>query len=380
MVFFSKGLGSADKSFLLCVLFLMGLGLVQVYSSSFIFATEVFNDGFYFFRKQLIFSFLGLFIILCLCFSPPQWLRFGGWIWVFSIVGVLLTLFDLGIKAGGATRWLRLPFEQRIEPSEFLKIGVPFLMGLLLTREIHFLDLKKHGYKVAWVVFFLSFLLLLKQPDFGSFLICVALSFAILFVYGIKWRYVFLCFLSFAAGFYLLVINVPYRYSRVLSFLDPWADPSKKGFQAIQSMLTFQSGGVFGVGLGEGQGKLFFLPEAHTDFTLAILAEEVGFLGFSLVLFIYGYLIYKSFRISLQSRQPFFQYVSFGLSFLFTLSVFLNIGVVLGLVPTKGLTLPFLSYGGSSLVATCFLMGALLNIDRLNKERMRARHSGFGGL
>jgi cell division protein FtsW len=165
-------------------------------------------------------------------------------------------------------------------------------------------------------------------------------------------------------AFYVLVMSVPYRRARVLAFLDPWADPDQKGFQVIQSMLSFSSGGIFGAGLGQGQGKLFFLPEAHTDFTMAVLGEEIGFIGFISVMALYGFIVVRGFQIALKTENTFRRALALGITITFAFSVFINAGVVMGLLPTKGLTLPFLSYGGSSLVALSLVLGLLLNIEK----------------
>lgn len=148
-----------------------------------------------------------------------------------------------------------------------------------------------------------------------------------------------------------------------MTFLDPWSDPANKGFQVIQSLLSFHSGGVTGVGLGQGQGKLFFLPEAHTDFTMAVFGEELGFIGFCLLLVLYGFVVFKTFQISFKAKDTFQKCLALGFALIFSFSVFINMGVALGLLPTKGLTLPFLSYGGSSLLCLCFLFGLVINIE-----------------
>ncbi|MGE3757541.1 MAG: FtsW/RodA/SpoVE family cell cycle protein, partial [Pseudobdellovibrionaceae bacterium] len=178
-------------------------------------------------------------------------------------------------------------------------------------------------------------------------------------------------------AFYILVMSVPYRRARVLGFLDPWSDPESKGFQVIQSMLSFHSGGLTGVGLGQGQGKLFFLPEAHTDFTLAVLGEEMGFVGFILLMFLYGFIVFKGFQIAIRTGSPFRKAVALGLTMTFALTVFINVGVVLGILPTKGLTLPFLSYGGSSLLTKSLMFGFLLAIERTDREEKSKISSHF---
>lgn len=211
---------------------------------------------------------------------------------------------------------------------------------------------------------FVPVFLLLKQPDFGSFAIIVLVGFSILFAFGLKWRWIALAAGTIAPAFYFLVMNVDYRRARILSFLDPWADPASRGFQVIQSMLSFHSGGITGVGLGQSQGKLFFLPEAHTDFTVAILGEELGFLGFTAILLIYGFIIFRGIQLSIKSEDVFSKTAALGITMTFAFSVFINVGVALGMLPTKGLTLPFLSYGGSSLVVLSLMFGILINIER----------------
>jgi cell division protein FtsW len=214
--------------------------------------------------------------------------------------------------------------------------------------------------------------LVLRQPDFGTFFICCAVFIGVLFAFGLKWRYVIGSITVAIPSFYFLVMKVPYRRARILAFLDPWADPEQKGFQVIQSMLSIQSGGLTGAGLGQGQGKLFFLPEAHTDFTLAVLGEEMGFLGILVVLALYGYLVFRGLQITTRTERPFAKVLALGLSLTFALSVFINAGVVMGLLPTKGLTLPFLSSGGSSLVMSCFLFGLLLSVERVDRQMIPA--------
>jgi cell division protein FtsW len=211
--------------------------------------------------------------------------------------------------------------------------------------------------------------LLLLQPDFGSLIICSTVLLTLLFCFGLKRRYIIGSLAVLIPLFYFMVIMVPYRRARILAFLDPWSDPGKGGFQVIQSLLSLYSGGLWGAGLGQGQGKLFFLPEAHTDFTLAVLGEEMGFAGVGFVLFLFTFLIFRGFQISAKAPSRFAQAVALGLTVAFSLQVIINMGVVMGLLPTKGLTLPFLSYGGSSLLINALCFGILLNIGRHSNAR-----------
>jgi cell division protein FtsW len=185
----------------------------------------------------------------------------------------------------------------------------------------------------------------------------------ILFCFGLNWKILATGILASIPVFYLMVMRVPYRRARVMAFLDPWSDPENSGFQAIQSMLSMRSGGLWGVGLGQGQGKLFFLPEAHTDFTLAVFGEELGFIGMSILLILYAFILIRCLQVALSVHTKFLRITVIGLTSIFWLSVMINAGVVMGLLPTKGLTLPFLSYGGSSLVMMGLLFGVILNIE-----------------
>lgn len=352
-----------SSSLLLAVIALLGVGLVQVYSSSYIFATESYGDGLYFFKRQLLFAGLALIVLLVTASIPFRLVEKWGWA-AWPVGGALLAATfvpGLGVRVGGALRWLQLPAGFRFEPSELLKIAFVLLVASLLTRSENFLS----RVKPWWIALALvaPFFLLLKQPDFGSFAILLMTGLSLLFAFGLRWRWIVGAFAVLTPAFYVLVMSVPYRRARVLSFLDPWADPEQKGFQAIQSMLSFHSGGLTGAGLGQGQGKLFFLPEAHTDFTLAVFGEEMGFMGVLVLLALYGFIVFRGVQIAMRAESTFQRAAALGFSTVFAFTVFINAGVVMGLLPTKGLTLPFLSYGGSSLLVFSFMFGLLLSIE-----------------
>lgn len=352
-----------DKGLLIVLAAFMGFGLVQVYSSSFIFATESRGDGLFFFRKQLFFSILAFTAMIGVAQIPVRILqKWGFMLWIFASLLLALTFVPgIGVKAGGATRWIQFG-SLRFEPSELLKVSLAFLIASIISYRFNFL--KTWKWPVVTAVLLLPLVALLKQPDFGSFAICSVVIFSVLFFYGLKWRYVLVSTMAIVPIFYYLVMMVPYRRARLMTFLDPWSVAETGGFQVIQSMLSLHAGGITGVGLGQGQGKLFFLPEAHTDFTLAVLGEELGFIGLVLLLFVYLFLIFKGFQTAARAPNKFTQSLALAITMGFALQVFVNVGVVLGLVPTKGLTLPFLSYGGSSLLVTGIAFGVLLNIRR----------------
>lgn len=367
-----------SSSLFLSIIALLGIGLVQVYSSSFIFAIESYGDGLFFFKRQLLFVVLAAAVMIGTIHIPFRYIERYGWtLWLLATVALIGTFVpNLGVRVGGALRWIQLPFGFRIEPAEFLKIAFSVWFASLLCRRENSLS------HIRWywilVLMFAPLALLLKQPDFGSFAIILLVGVILLFAFGLQWKYILAAIAVLVPAFYFLVMSVPYRRARVLAFLDPWSDPAAKGFQVIQSMLSFHSGGLTGVGLGQGQGKLFFLPEAHTDFTLAVLGEEMGFAGFLVILALYGFVVFRGIQIAVKTEDVFKRSLALGLSLTFALSVFINAGVVMGLLPTKGLTLPFLSYGGSSLVALCFMFGLILNIENSFEENPFARRfQGF---
>lgn len=352
-----------SSSLFLSIFALLGIGLVQVYSASYIFATESYDDGLYFFKRQFVFTILAIATLIFTTQIPFEKIRQHSWIlWLGAFVLVLATFIPgLGVRVGGAQRWLQLPLGIRFEPSELLKIAFSFLFASLVCREQNVLGKFKWGWLFLFLV--VPIAVLLKQPDFGSFAIITMVGVALLFTFGMNLKWLGGAAVAALPVLYMLVWHSPYRRARVQAFLDPWSDPAQKGFQVIQSMLSVHSGGLTGQGLGQGQGKLFFLPEAHTDFTMAVLGEELGFIGILAILLIYGFVVFRGFSIAIKTDDLFKKTLALGLSTTFALSVFINMGVVMGLLPTKGLTMPFLSYGGSSLIVLCFMFGILLNIE-----------------
>lgn len=357
-----------SSNLFLALITLVGLGIVQVYSSSYIFAFENYGDGLFFLKKQILFTMIG-FIAFFVAFKIRlDWFERLSWVfWVVSLSLVALTLIPgVGVRVGGAIRWIQLPFGFRFEPAELLKVSLVFYLSTILYSEKNFISQRS-----LWVKAFLlclPFGLLLKQPDFGSFIILLTTAVSLFFLYGLSWKWIVSGVGLSLPIFYFLVMNVPYRKARIMAFLDPWSDPEHKGFQVIQSMLSFHSGGATGAGLGNGQGKLFFLPEAHTDFTLAVFGEELGFVGLFILMSLYAYIVFRIFQVGILTKSLFYKSICVGGGVLFGLNFLINAGVTMGLFPTKGLTLPFLSYGGSSLVVFMFLFGVLVNIEK-NTER-----------
>lgn len=356
------------SSLFLSITALFGIGLMQVYSSSYIFATESYGDGLYFLKRQFIFTLIASVALVVTTQLPMRLVREYGWVlWPVSVLFVVATFIPhIGVRVGGALRWIQLPFGVRFEPSELLKIAASFLFASLVCRNDNYLKNIKMGW--IFLAFTVPLALLNIQHDFGSLVIIMLVAVALLFTFGMNLKWLLAAGVAAVPAFYFAVWSYPYRRARIEAFLDPWSDPAKKGFQVIQSMLSVHSGGLTGAGLGQGQGKLFFLPEAHTDFTMAVFFEEMGFMGVMAILALYGFVVFKGFQIAIKCEDMFKKTLALGLTITFAFSVFINIGVVLGLVPTKGLTMPFMSYGGCSLIILSTLFGTLLNIEMSEKQ------------
>ena len=359
---------SHSRNILLCLFFLSGLGLVQVYSSSFLFATEVYGNGLHFFNKQLLFTLVGWVLFFIFVAIPWKYNRYIGMaLWMLSVLLLILTLFpQTSVAVGGARRWIELPFSFRFQPTELLKVTTAFLLTWLLILKEKWPLQQAYFWLVPFCAITFPLMILILQPDFGSFILLTSLIIALLFVMGLPWLYFILSSICASGLLLYFLSSEAYRRSRLAAFLNPWEDPTGTGFQVIQSLLGVHSGSLFGVGIGQGQSKLFFLPEAHTDFTLAVFAEEMGFIGLSLLLLLYAFLIYSAWSLSLKIHDFYEKVLSFSLVFVFAMSVFIHTAVNLALLPTKGLALPFLSYGGSSLISSFLLFAWIVSIARNN--------------
>lgn len=358
-----------SRNILLGLVFFSGLGLVQVYSSTYIFAQEHYSSGLFFFKKQVLFTLIGFLCFFILSFIPWRYNRYLGMgLWFLAVAALVLTLIpSMGVTVNQAQRWLPLPFGFRFQPSELFKVTTPFMLAYLAVLWEQWPLNRVFFWMVPLFALGFPLFVLIQQPDFGTVVLICMVSFACLFVLGLKKRYIALIVSSLSIVLAFLIANWSYREERVRTFLNPWEDPLGKGFQVIQSLLSVHSGGFFGAGIGKGQSKLFFLPEAHTDFTLAVLAEELGFAGLFLVLLIYGFLVYNGFRLTLRIHDCYQKTVAFGLVFIFSLGVLIHSAVNLGLLPAKGLALPFLSYGGSALVCAYLLFGWLICLEKNNR-------------
>jgi len=344
---------------------LAALGLVMVFGASFFLGEQRFGDPYAMAMRQT--TFLGIAVCVGLVASrlPLAVLRALAYpaLAAVLVLLVLVLIPGIGQVRGGARRWLSMGIAE-FEPSELLKPVFVVYLAHSLSRKQDKIESFAYGVLPHLLVALVPMVLLLLQPDFGATAVLALLTGAMLFVAGARIGQILGLGLSAGTIGFALVWSSDYRWSRVMGFLDPWADPLGKGFQLVQSFLAFGSGGVAGVGLGHSQQKLFYLPEGHTDFIFALIGEEMGFIGGALVLLAFMILAMRGFRLAARAQDAFTSYLAFGLTFVVVVQAALNIAVVMGCVPTKGMPLPLLSYGGSSLVTTVATLGVLLGISR----------------
>jgi len=364
--------GMTDTLLLLSVLALLSIGIIMVYSTSSILSLTSHNDEYYFLKKQLIFASLGVLLLMAMARFPYQYLaKLAYPILALSILGLILVLIpQFGSRLGGAMRWFRFgPLS--LQPAECAKLGLIVYMSFYLAKKQQSIKDFSVGFLPPFIVTGTMALLILCQPDYGTAFLLITLLFILLFVGGARLIYLLSSLVLLAPlGFYL-ILSSPYRLKRFLSFLDPWSDPTNAGFQIIQSYLAFGSGGPFGLGLGNGRQKLFYLPEAHTDFILSVVGEELGFLGVMIVIALFFIVVFCGIKIAFRARDLLGTFLAVGLVSLIGVQALLNMGVVMGLLPTKGSTLPFISYGGTSLVVNLVGVGILLNISSQSRANER---------
>lgn len=366
---------------ILCLLSLITVGLVVLYSGSYPLAKERFGDGFFYLRRQLFFLIIGVgFLFAAIKIPYRYWGKMALPCLGFSAILLFLVYIPgLGISAGGARRWISLGGGFRFQPSEFAKFALILYLASSLFRKREKLTSFQRGVLPHIIVPSFILGLTLLQPDFGSFLTMGFFVFLMLFIAGARLQHLIGIGLACLPMFYFLIIRVPYRRKRFFSFLNPWADAQDSGFQIIQSQLAFHRGGVSGVGLGEGQQKLFYLPDIHTDFIFSVIGEEMGFVGVAFVVLLFLTLSLLGFAIALKANRqnaPFACFLATGLTVLITVPAFINMAVVLGLLPTKGMVLPFLSYGGSALVVALLSCGILIHLSHL-PWRNQATSGGY---
>lgn len=356
--------GPPDFILFITTLALVGIGLIMVFSSSAVTSSVEHGNAYYFFKRQLMWAGIGLLtmiVIMRINYLRLKDLAFP--IMIISVVCLLLVLTPLGIEAKGSTRSLGLG-GLSFTPSELVKLAM--VMFLAKTMEINLDKIKSFKNGVLPYVFIMALVcaLIMLQPDLGTSFTVAGTVFCMLMVAGAQWIHLGGLALTGVGAVALAILLAPYRAERFLAFLNPWKYPSDQGFQTIQSLYALGSGGLFGMGLGRSRQKFFYLPEQHTDFIFAIWAEELGFMGAILVLTLFLLFAWRGFRIAINAPDTFGSLLAAGITIMILFQAFVNIGVVSGALPVTGITLPFISYGGSSLLFTMAGVGLLLNVSR----------------
>lgn len=349
---------------------LLMLGLVMVFSSSIAISEGsrfTRNQAHFFLIRHAIFVSVGVgFGLLAFRFSMRQWQQFAPWLFLFGTLLLVLVLMPgIGREVNGAQRWLNLgPIN--LQPSELMKIFAVLYAADYTVRKLPDMGSFRRGFMPMAAVIILVGFLLLKEPDFGAFVVITCIAFGVLFLGGINVRAFILLAIVAVIGFIVLIWLSPYRRDRMFGFMDPWQDAFGKGYQLSHALIAFGRGEWFGVGLGASVEKLFYLPEAHTDFLLAVIAEELGFVGVVVVIVLFAVLIQRAFSIgreAIKLERYFPGLVAMGIGLWLGVQSFINMGVNMGLLPTKGLTLPLMSFGGSAIVANCLAIAILLRVD-----------------
>ncbi len=371
-----------DFPLLLCAAALLAFGLVMVSSASMSIAANCCNDPFYFATRHAF--ALGLALTAgVLAFSAPVdwWERAGVWLFLAGVVMLALVLVPgIGRTVNGATRWIPLG-PLNLQPSELMKLFAVIYVAGYLVRHAELVANRLSGFVRPMVLVGIAAALILKQPDFGTTAVMLATVMGLLFLGGVSVLPFAVLFGAVLSGLALLVLTSDYRMQRVLSFIDPWQDAFDTGYQLSQALIAFGRGEWLGVGLGNGIQKQFFLPEAHTDFLASVIGEELGLVGMLVIIAAFVFITWRAFSIGARAEavnNRFAAYTAYGIGIWLGLQAFVNIGVNVGMLPTKGLTLPFMSYGSNSLIVVCMAMGILLRIDVTVRNTISEKLPGRG--
>jgi cell division protein FtsW len=344
---------------------LICIGVVMIYSASSIYAADRYKDGFFFLKRHLIFLLIGAALtFLIMCADYRKFARYSKPMLIIALVLLALVLVPgIGREVSGARRWFRFKFIS-FQPSEFANLALIIYIADFLSRKKTELKSFFKGFLPPMAALGLTVVFILLQPDLGTSVALALVACIMLFVARVKLSYLAALFLSSIPVLSILIFNAPYRRARIMAFLNPWADPKGTGFQIIQSQVALGSGGIFGMGLGHSKQKLFYLPAAHTDFIFSIIGEELGLIGTLGVILLFSYFILQGIKVVKNAPDSFGYFLSAGIVSIFCFKAAVNIGVSCGMLPTKGLPLPFISYGGSSFIFDMISVGILMNIAR----------------
>lgn len=345
-------------------LILIGLGLVMVYSSSGVMAERLFTDSDRFFLRQSVYAAVGLVVMWAAASIPMRLVYRGVYLWLLaSIILLILTLTPLGVRAGGASRWLDLGVFS-LQPLEVAKVALVLYLGYFLSHKQDKMQTFSVGFVPPVIITGCIAGMLLMQPDFGGAVFMAMLFLAMTLVGGTRLVYLLVSGLFCLGIGAFMIVSSPYRLQRWVAFLDPFQNAADAGYQVVQSLYGLGLGGLFGQGLGAGKQKLFFLPEGHTDFIVSVLGEELGFAGLSILFVCLGVFMIRGLSIALNQERLQDRFTALGLCLIVVIGGLLNLAVVMGAVPPKGLPMPFVSYGGSNLMVACLCTGLLVNIER----------------
>ena len=373
-----RPMAEVDQTLVWSTLLLLAFGFVMVYSASLAIAEADKSMGYrgsYFLARHGAYLAVALIAGFTIFRIPMRlWQQLAPYLFVAGVVALIVVLIPgIGREVNGSRRWISLGFIT-VQPSEFVKLFCVLYAADYTVRKAAFMHSFKKGFLPLLSVMLLAAFLLLREPDFGALVVITAIAMAILFLGGMNWRLFAGLIVLLVLGFIALIVSSPYRLQRVLGSMDPWSDPYGKGYQLSHSLIAFGRGEWFGVGLGGSVEKLFYLPEAHTDFLLAVIAEELGFVGVCAVISLFALLVMRAFIIGRQSaslERYFSALVAQGIGVWLAVQAVINMGVNMGLLPTKGLTLPLLSFGGSAIIANCLAVTLLLRIDFENRYMMK---------
>lgn len=349
------------------ILLLVIFGIIMIYSSSYIWAEYKFNDAYKYAKQQGIFAIVGVFLMIIISKIDYKIYFKKAWpIFITSIILLILVLIPgIGSVRNGSRSWFGIG-SFGIQPSEFAKLSLIILTSKYLTNSNKFIkDIKKGVIPILFILFF-AFGLIMLQPDFGTGMIIVVSIIVLLYIAGVNIKFFIGLGMIGVVGIVILIVIAPYRMDRITSFLNPWKDPLGTGFQIIQSLYAIGPGGLLGQGFLNSRQKHFYLPEPQTDFIFSIISEEFGIMGVLIVAGLFIFVLYCGMKIALNSKDSFGKYLSFGMTFQILIQAVMNLMVVIGLIPVTGVTLPFLSYGGSSLLVSMASIGIILNISKSN--------------
>ncbi len=347
---------------------LLFVGFMMVYSASAVVAFREFGDSFYYVKRQLLFAVLGVFMMIVVMSLDYQiWRKYAniGLLCAFALL-VLVLIPGIGVVRGGARSWLGIG-SFGVQPSEFMKIAMILYLANRLSKYQAYIQHWLKGLMYPLSVLGIAFVLIMLQPDLGTGAVLVGTSVFMLYIAGVKLKHLSILGLLGAIGFVMLIVIAPYRLKRITAFIDPWSDPLGAGYQAIQSLFAVGPGGLVGLGYAQSRQKYSYLPEPQTDFIFAIISEELGFIGAGSVLLLFALFIFRGLKVAITAREAFGSFIAVGITGMIAVQVMINIGVVIGLFPVTGITLPFISAGGSSLTLMLTSVGLLLNISRSSR-------------